>query len=85
MARWNSKKRVLDHEHSKFWKHHLVDIQEPNLMREVFPYTEVPHIDFDHKLLPIDPAEELFITDTTFRDGQQARPPYTVKQIDDHL
>ena len=81
MARWNSKKRVLDHEHSKFWKHHLVDIQEPNLMREVFPYTEVPHIDFDHKLLPIDPAEELFITDTTFRDGQQARPPYTVKQI----
>ena len=82
MARWNSKKRVLDHEHSKFWKHHLVDIQEPNLMREVFPYTEVPHIDFDHKLLPIDPAEELFITDTTFRDGQQARPPYTVKQIE---
>lgn len=82
MARWNIKKRVLDHEHSKFWKHHLVDIQEPNLMREVFPYTEVPHIDFDHKLLPIDPAEELFITDTTFRDGQQARPPYTVKQID---
>ena len=82
MARWNIKKRVLDHEHSKFWKHHLVDIQEPNLMREVFPYTEVPHIDFDHKLLPIDPAEELFITDTTFRDGQQARPPYTVKQIE---
>ena len=82
MARWNIKKRVLDHEHSKFWKHHLVDIQEPNLMREVFPYTEVPRIDFDHKLLPIDPAEELFITDTTFRDGQQARPPYTVKQIE---
>ena len=23
----------------------------------------------------------MFITDTTFRDGQQARPPYTVKQI----
>jgi isopropylmalate/homocitrate/citramalate synthase len=21
------------------------------------------------------------ITDTTFRDGQQARPPYTVEQI----
>ena len=50
-------------------------------MREVFPYDEVPRIDFDHKLLPIDPAEDMFITDTTFRDGQQARPPYTVKQI----
>jgi isopropylmalate/homocitrate/citramalate synthase len=81
MARWNVKKRVLDHEHSKFWKYRLLDIQEPNLIREVFPYSEVPHIDFDHKLLPIDPAEDIFITDTTFRDGQQARPPYTVKQI----
>ena len=27
------------------------------------------------------PAEPMFITDTTFRDGQQARPPYTVEQI----
>jgi isopropylmalate/homocitrate/citramalate synthase len=72
----------LDHEHSKFWQHALVEIPEPNLMREIFPYDEVPRIDFDHKLLPIDPAEDIFITDTTFRDGQQARPPYTVKQIE---
>lgn len=82
MARWNSKKRVLDHEHSRFWQHGLIDIPEPNLMREIFPYDEVPRIDFDHKILPIDPAEDIFITDTTFRDGQQARPPYTVKQIE---
>ncbi|GLI36405.1 triose-phosphate isomerase [Desulforhabdus amnigena] len=82
MARWNSKKRVLEHEHSKFWQYRLVDVQEPNLMREIFPYEEVPHIDFDHMLLSIDPAEDIFITDTTFRDGQQARPPYTVKQIE---
>ncbi len=82
MARWNQKRRVLDHEHSKFWRHDLVDLKEPNLMREIFPYVEVPRIDFDHKLLPIDPAEDMFITDTTFRDGQQARPPYTVKQIE---
>lgn len=81
MARWNSKKRVLDHEHSKFWRQGLLDVQEPNLMREIFPYEEVPRIDFDHRLLPIDPAEDMFITDTTFRDGQQARPPYTVQQI----
>jgi len=82
MARWNSKKRVLDHEHSTCWQPCLMDVQEPNLMREIFPYEEVPRIDFDHKILPIDPAEDLFITDTTFRDGQQARPPYTVKQIE---
>jgi citrate (Re)-synthase len=82
MARWNQKKKVLDHEHSKFWQYKLVDLAEPNLMREIFPYAEVPRIDFDHKLLPIDPAEDIFITDTTFRDGQQARPPYTVQQIE---
>jgi isopropylmalate/homocitrate/citramalate synthase len=82
MARWNRKKRLLDHEHSKFWQWRLLDIEEPNLMREIFPYDEVPRIDFDHKLLPLDPAEDFFITDTTFRDGQQARPPYTVKQIE---
>jgi len=81
MARWNPKKRLLDHEHSAFWQYRLVDVEEPNLMREIFPYTEVPRIDFDHKLLPLDPPEEMFITDTTFRDGQQARPPYTVEQI----
>jgi citrate (Re)-synthase len=31
--------------------------------------------------MPVSPAEEIFITDTTFRDGQQSRPPYTVEQI----
>ena len=59
----------------------MKDIPEPNLQREIFPYEEVCRIDFDHKIIPIDPAEEIWITDTTFRDGQQARPPYTVKQI----
>lgn len=82
MARWNSKKRVLDHEYSQFRREDHVDVREPNLMRDIFPYDEVPRIDFDHTLLPIDPAEDMFITDTTFRDGQQARPPYTLKQME---
>lgn len=82
MGRWDDRKRVLRHEHSAFWQHQLIDITEPNLMREIFPYSEVPRIEFDHKILPIDPAEDVFITDTTFRDGQQARPPYTVAQIE---
>ncbi len=82
MARWNPEKRLLEHEHSKFWRYTLVDIPEPNLMREIFPYDEVPKIDFDCKILPLDPAKDMFITDTTFRDGQQARPPYTVEQIE---
>jgi isopropylmalate/homocitrate/citramalate synthase len=81
MARWNKEKKVLEHEHSPFWRHELKEVREPNLMRDIFPYDEVPRIDFDYKLIPVDPAEEMVITDTTFRDGQQARPPYTVEQI----
>jgi isopropylmalate/homocitrate/citramalate synthase len=61
----------------------LLDIQEPNLYRNVFPYEEVCRITFDNKFVFSDPAEEIFITDTTFRDGQQARPPYSVEQIVD--
>ncbi|MDQ7837532.1 MAG: cache domain-containing protein [Thermodesulfobacteriota bacterium] len=83
MAKWNRSRRVLEHEHTEFWRHELKDVSEPNLQREVFPYDEVCRVDFDHKLIAIDPAEEIFITDTTFRDGQQARPPYTVEQICD--
>jgi len=83
MAKWDNERRVLNHEHTKFWRYTLQDVVEPNLQRDVFPYDEVCRIDFDHKLIPISPAKEIFITDTTFRDGQQARPPFTVKQIVD--
>ena len=54
---------------------------EPELYRDVFPYTHVSRIEFDDTFLVPRPANPMFITDTTFRDGQQARPPYTVKQI----
>ena len=57
------------------------DIPEPNLLREMFPYSEVPRIVFDGKSVPVEPAKDIFITDTTFRDGQQARPPYKVEHI----
>ncbi|MFB3925047.1 MAG: histone-lysine N-methyltransferase [Syntrophales bacterium] len=83
MTRWNKEKNVLDHEHTKFWQYQLRDVDEPNLQKDIFPYNEICRVDFDHKILPINPAKEIFITDTTFRDGQQARPPYTVKQIVD--
>lgn len=54
---------------------------EPELYRDVFPYSNVSRIEFDDTFLVPRPADPMFITDTTFRDGQQARPPYTVKQI----
>jgi hypothetical protein len=62
-------------------RYQLQNTDEPNLLRDIFSYNEIPKITFDHKVVPISPPEEIFITDTTFRDGQQARPPYTVNQI----
>ncbi len=62
-------------------KHELADVAEPNLLREIFPYDAVPRIIFDGVIEQPEPAPDFFITDTTFRDGQQARPPYTVEQI----
>jgi isopropylmalate/homocitrate/citramalate synthase len=62
-------------------EHPLVDVDEPNLFRDQFPYSEIPKMMFDGKTVPLAPAEEIWITDTTFRDGQQARPPYEVKDV----
>ncbi|MCD6304640.1 MAG: hypothetical protein J7M21_06730, partial [Planctomycetes bacterium] len=61
----------------------LQDVAEPNLFREMFSYTRLPTVAFDERSIPLAPAAEMWITDTTFRDGQQARPPYTVRQIVD--
>ncbi|MFP4105765.1 MAG: 2-isopropylmalate synthase [Phycisphaerae bacterium] len=61
----------------------LHDVEEPNLFRDQFPYTELPKVIFEEESVPMEPAPEIFITDTTFRDGQQARPPYSVQQIVD--
>ncbi len=72
MPRWNPEKRLLEHVHTKFWRPELKDVSEPNLMKEVFPYTDVPYIEFDHRYIPPSPPKEIWITDTTFRDGQQA-------------
>jgi len=71
----------------------LQEVADPNLFEDVFPYTSVPRIPFDtpvyekigDDIVEFDPAaaiaRDIHITDTTFRDGQQARPPYTVEQI----
>ena len=61
----------------------LLDSQNPVLYRDIFPYAEVCRVEFDNRFVFMDPPDEIFITDTTFRDGQQAQPPYTVAQIAD--
>jgi len=64
-------------------RHKLQDVAEPNLYRRLFPYGRLPRVIFEDATVPMEPAEDVWITDTTFRDGQQARPPYTVRQIVD--
>ncbi|MDR1002911.1 MAG: 2-isopropylmalate synthase [Oscillospiraceae bacterium] len=59
----------------------LQDVEEPNLFRNIFPYDMVPVIPFNHRRVPINMPDEIWISDTTFRDGQQSMPPYTVEQI----
>jgi isopropylmalate/homocitrate/citramalate synthase len=59
----------------------LQELEKPQLFRDLFPYTSICRTTFDNVLLAPRPAERMRVTDTTFRDGQQARPPYTVKQI----
>ncbi len=59
----------------------LVDVEKPNLYRRIFPYTEFPRVIFDNQKVEYDIPEKIWITDTTFRDGQQARPPYTPEQV----
>jgi len=61
----------------------LQDVPEPNLFRKMFSYRQLPRVAFDGRPVPMAPAPEIWISDTTFRDGQQARPPYTVGQIVD--
>lgn len=57
------------------------EVNEPNLFRNIYPYNEVPRIVFNHRVVPMNIPENLYITDTTFRDGQQSRSPYTVEEI----
>ena len=59
----------------------MLDPTAPNLLRDDFPYSRVPPIRFEPGAVPQALPADIWITDTTFRDGQQARAPYTVEQI----
>jgi len=74
----NKKSNLLEQE---VYKYSLQNVEEPNLYRELFPYTEIPKVSFNHRRVPMDMPDEIWITDTTFRDGQQSREPYTPEQI----
>lgn len=65
----------------KIYSYSLQDVTEPQLYRDVFDYESVPKIIFNQRVVPTDMPDEIWITDTTFRDGQQSVSPFTVEQI----
>ncbi len=67
----------------KSYKYQLQDVEEPILYRDIYAYDEIPKIPFNHRRVPIAMPEQVYITDTTFRDGQQSVEPYSVEQIVD--
>ena len=58
-----------------------IDTLRPNLFKEVFPYSEIPKVKFNNIQLPMEIPDDIWITDTTFRDGQQSMSSMTVKQM----
>ena len=76
----NEKSHLLEEDP---YNYQLQDVEEPNLLREFFEYSEIPKVSFNFRKSPLGMPEHIWITDTTFRDGQQSREPYTVRQIVD--
>ncbi len=63
------------------YKYRLQDVPVPNLYRHIYNYEDVPKVAFNFRNVPMHMPEEIWITDTSFRDGQQSRSPFTVEQI----
>lgn len=77
MLEISSKTNLLE---QKSYRYSLQDVDEPNLYRDIYEYDTVPKVPFNHRRVPVGMPQEIWITDTTFRDGQQSVEPYTVKQ-----
>jgi len=74
-VKFNHRNRMMEIEYQ------YRDVSEANLFRNIYPYNEVPRLVFNQRIVPMNIPEKLYITDTTFRDGQQSRSPYTVEEI----
>ncbi|MEZ4627416.1 MAG: 2-isopropylmalate synthase, partial [Eubacteriales bacterium] len=64
-----------------YYEYDVQDVQEANLFPEIFNFDEVPKVAFNQRLVPMRMPKDVWITDTTFRDGQQSRAPFTPEQI----
>lgn len=80
MLKLSKKSNLLE---QKNYKYSLQDVKNPNLYRDMYSYDQVPKIAFNHRRVPMNMPDDIWITDTSFRDGQQSMAPYTVKQTVD--
>ena len=64
------------------YRYSLQDVKDPVLYRDVYDYDEIPKVAFNHRRVPMSMPEDIWITDTSFRDGQQSINPYTPEQIE---
>ena len=78
MLEISSKTNLLE---KKSYKYSLQDVAEPNLQRDIYSYGTIPKVAFNHRRVPMSMPEEIWITDTSLRDGQQSVEPYSVDQI----
>ena len=78
IVEYNKRNHLLE-EHN--YKPSLQDVENPNLHRQVFTYGKIPKTAFNMRHVPLECPKDLYISDTTFRDGQQAMQPFDVKDI----
>ena len=81
MLELSSKTNLLE---ENDYRYSLQDVKDPVLYRDVYNYDEVPKVAFNHRRVPTSMPADIWITDTSFRDGQQSMNPYTPEQIE-HL
>ena len=78
VLRYNRHTRTLE---DRDFQYPLKDVEDPVHFEDIFPEGQVPVVPFNHRHVPMVPAVEIWITDTTFRDGQQAMPPFSVENM----
>ena len=72
MLEISSKTNLLE---KNSYRYSLQDVSEPNLQRDIYSYGTVPKVAFNHRRVPLNMPEEIWITDTSLRDGQQSVEP----------
>ncbi|MEI6100371.1 MAG: 2-isopropylmalate synthase [Eubacteriales bacterium] len=65
------------------YEYQLQDVKTANLFPGSMEYDSIPKVVFNFRRVPMYLPDDIWITDTTFRDGQQSRTPFSVKEVVD--